>query len=79
MGRVNPSDLRLPNGMPCIDVDEADRRIGVIVPEGWKLVAMTPHSGQELTTEPRILPGKPYACGHVLAAIPRDPPPHLSG
>ena len=48
---MNPKDLRLRNGMTCIDVDEADKTISVIVPEGWKVFAWPSDSGQRVRVE----------------------------
>jgi len=74
-----PGDLRLSNGMPCISVDHEEHSIGIILPEGFRLTVITPHSGQELLTEPRVLRDKTYATGHVLSTVSREPPPRIVG
>ena len=73
-----PCDLHLSNGMPCIDVDHEAHSIGVIVPEGFCLIAITPSSNMELLTEPRVLRDKTYATGHVLRTVVREPLPTIA-
>lgn len=50
---MNPSDLKLRSGIPCLSVDEEAHSIGVIVPEGWSVLVMTSDSGQVLRAEPK--------------------------
>lgn len=52
---MDPKDLKLQkSGMRCIDVDESEKAISVIVPEGWDLHVMPSDSGQELRE--RVVP-----------------------
>lgn len=45
------NDLRLQNGLKCIDVDDVDKTINIIVPEDWKVTILATDSGQELNVE----------------------------
>lgn len=68
---MNPKDLKLQNGIECIDVDEEEKVIGIIVPEGWKIHAMPTDSGQELRM-------RQAAFGHLIEPERVRPAPKLS-
>ena len=43
-------DLKLSNGIECIRVDEKEKVIDLIVPEGWTVFAIPTDSGQNLVS-----------------------------
>jgi hypothetical protein len=75
---MNPADLKLPNGIPCISVDEKERRISIIVPDGYEVMAITPDSGQELTSSAHAAGGRTYPSARILRVVRREAPPTVT-
>jgi hypothetical protein len=63
---VNPNDLKLRNGMRCIDVNDVEKSVNVIVPEGWQVTVMTTDSGQKLNITPKATKYRSYPSFCVL-------------
>ncbi|MHB8107734.1 MAG: hypothetical protein ACYDH4_09970 [Candidatus Cryosericum sp.] len=68
---MNPGDLKLSNGIACITIDGDEKRISVIVPEGWKLAVMTTDSGQTLDIVRGGASGAPEEARSFAAITPR--------
>lgn len=59
-------------------VNDAERSIMVVLPEGWRCSVMTADSGCEAATNPYgQLPGKDYPCGVDVTAVRREPQPEV--
>ena len=74
---MNPNDLKLQNGLSCIQVYDEEREIHVVPPEGWKVSVMTGDSGQGLVLETKTLPKLVYPTLAILRTKCYTAPPRM--